>query len=264
MRRSHVRSVAVPFAALAIVALLATAEAAHAARYSDRDEPTFRNAGTFVVSATNGGGLGSLALEDPSSGAASTALTPFLYFGHDSADQTGSGTVTDPTISQSASHFAFAPGADYFVIDGVSLGGEFAYANSDVSSTASSTLGPLTNSTTVDTSTSSFGFAPRVGFDFSFSQSVSLWIRGGFGYVHSSTTTAGSTQSSAASRFGVGLDAQILWHAHPNFFIGVGPGVSRDLSASTTVDDGNGTTTTKDAAKVTRWRVLTFTIGGVL
>lgn len=258
MDRSWIRTAVV--GTVAVVAVTASRDA-HAARYAAPDESLFRSQGTFVIDATSGGGLGGLGFNDGgTTGLASAALTPFLYYGHDGGDASSG----NPSTTKSTSLFVFSPAFDYFIIDGVSLGGELTFGSFDATSTTTTTVGPVSNATTIDTSGSLFGIAPRVGFDFAFNQSFSIWVRAGFGYNHASSTVAGQTGSISSSSFAVGLDASLLWHPHPRFFLGVGPGVSRDLSASSSTDDGNGTTTTNDVAKQTRWRLLTFTMGGVL
>jgi opacity protein-like surface antigen len=263
MRRSHVRFAAVvPAVAFAVLVAPGSAQAAH---YTD--EPLFRSAGHFVLDATSGGGLGSLGLDGASSNAANAGLTPFLFYGHDSADlpppQNQVQGVTT-TGNQSTSVFVFAPAFDYFVIDGISVGGEVSAGSWDNTQSSTTTVAGVSNTTTIDVSGSFWGIAPRVGFDFAFNEQLSIWVRAGFGYSHGSSSTQGQSGSTSSSRFGLGLDAMLLWHVAPRFFIGVGPGVSHDMSASTSVDDGKGTTTTTDDAKVTRWRPLTFTVGGVM
>jgi hypothetical protein len=254
MDRTWIRSVVV--GGIAVVGLFASRDA-KAARYAAADESLFRSQGTFVIDATSGGGLGGLGVNDSAVGIGEVGLTPFLYYGHDGGDATGS----NPSTATATTTFMVSPAFDYFVIDGVSIGGEVTFGTFDVSQTT--TTGQ--SSTTTDVLSGTFvGIAPRVGFDFAFNQSFSIWVRAGFGYNHVSSSVPNQSGSSSNSNFAIGMDAQLLWHPHPRFFVGIGPGISRDLSASQSNDNGNGTTVSTDEAKQTRWRLLTFTMGGVL
>jgi hypothetical protein len=234
---------------LASATLALTASSSAAPRHvDDGSAVAFRDQGTLAISVTNGGSLGSIV--------GSAQPTTFLFWGHTSGDSDDTVRTDNLGISHShsTSEFLLNPGFDYFVIDGLSVGGEVLYDHRSTSN--SDTVRGTT--TTTDTAVTNLGIAPRVGYDIALTEGLSLWIRGGIGYTHESA----SQQNATASRWAIGVDAQLLWHIHPHFFAGIGPGVSRELSSSQSADLGNGTTQTSDQPKNTHWRFLTFTLGG--
>lgn len=113
------------------------------------------------------------------------------------------------------------PAADYFVMQSISLGGfiGFDYAK------------------TGDNHSSRVGIGPRIGYDLSLSDLVSVWPKVGFSYSSTSTTislptgqpgvTAGATSSSSASS--LNLFVPLMFHPAPHFFAGFGPFLDTDL-----------------------------------
>jgi len=81
--------------------------------------------------------------------------------------------------------FAF----DFFVIDGLNVGGSIAYANLDIDV---NNPGPG-----ADDDLSTFLFAPRVGYVWMFSDVIGFWLRGGFTY-HSSDDDNGFSEHAFA------------------------------------------------------------------
>lgn len=83
-----------------------------------------------------------------------------VYFGQ--GDAQGSVTLLNPVFGPYGYQFARV-GFDYFVIDGLSIGGHVGVSH--------------TNNLTV------LSFLPRVGYAFSLSDTIDFWPRGGIGYL---------------------------------------------------------------------------------
>ncbi len=128
---------------------------------------------------------------------------------------------------------------DYFVIDGLSLGGSISYMSHAPSGGASQKL---------------FMISPRVGYAYAFDSTFSLWGRGAFDYSHlsysvpainasgSSTTASASTnftQVTLEAMLGISPMKHVAFLAGPYVDIGVGgsrsmkdPVTNKDVSAS--------------------------------
>lgn len=111
---------------------------------------------------------------------------------------------------------------DYFVIDGLSVGGSIAYMSHAPSG------GP---------SLKTFLFSPRVGYAYAFDDTFSIWPRVAFIYSHQSfslqqpTATGGTTSTSASSHFtqlsleamfGISPMKHVVFLAGPLVDIGLG------------------------------------------
>jgi hypothetical protein len=121
---------------------------------------------------------------------------------------------------------ALSPGVDYFVTDHVSLG--VAASVSSSSGHSFDTIGVET-----DVSSTSFGFAPRVGFDIPLKRGlVSLWpLAGlGFGVATSNQTSAAGSNDHTRSLSWVTVSAPLLVHPTTHMFLGAGPYVMHELS----------------------------------
>lgn len=158
-----------------------------------------------------------------------------LQLTHTSVTQGGGTTTT----------FTFLPAADYFVINGLSLGG-FALAEVVGGSTV------LATSTTV-------GVGARVGYNVAFSDTFSFWPKLGLGIDHTSGGL-GETVVTAS------IYAPFLVRPAPHFFLGLGPIFTTELTNSES-DDGastpSGLTASTNAPKTTTFG-LAFTVGGWL
>jgi len=142
--------------------------------------------------------------------------------------------------------FVLQPAADYFVIQGLSIGAQLLYEH--ISENAPS--GSNGQSTNVDV----FGVGPRVGYNVTISDSFSFWPRASFAYTTLNSSAGGTTIGQNAVT--VGLFAPFLYHPAPHFFLGLGPSVSTALSASQS--QGNQS---QDAPKLTTYGIM-FTLGG--
>ncbi len=129
--------------------------------------------------------------------------------------------------SSSTTTFNLRPAADYFVIDGLSVGGFVLFQYESISPPGGGSSANLT----------SFGIGPRVGYDIPLSDQFSFWPRGGFAIesvgvsVPVALTGGGSTTSTSSTTvFALLLDAPFLFHPAEHFFLGLGPTLTLDLT----------------------------------
>jgi len=153
-----------------------------------------------------------------------------------------SNSAANGSPSTSATIYAIAPSADYFVAPNVSLGGLIGIAHGSTSTAGSSN----------DTTT--FGIMVRGGYSAQLTESLSLWARLGIGYSHTSTTSGGFDIT--LSTVPLVVEVPILWHPAPHFFIGAGPTLTTELSSSASAM-GNS----QDQSKTTDIGVTTM-LGG--
>jgi hypothetical protein len=143
--------------------------------------------------------------------------------------------------------FTLAPAADYFVIQGLSLGAQIVYAHAHTSAP-----GGAGTSTSTSTDSDLFGIAARVGYNIPITDLISFWPKAGLLF-----DTVSSTGSYSANAFDVFVYAPFLLHLAPHFFAGLGPQIQTDLTASQSVAGKSVT----DPPKQTSYGIL-FTIGG--
>lgn len=145
--------------------------------------------------------------------------------------------------SKSTTTFRIGPAADYFVVDNVSVGAQLAYAH----------LGEDTNQIRI---------SPRVGYHLALGDQLSLWPTAGIYWQtlgSKFTTTVGgnsTTTDVSSSQLGLVLDVPILFHPASNFFLGLGPRLTMDLTSTSKSGDVSA-----DGSKTTDIGVVT-TIGG--
>lgn len=143
-----------------------------------------------------------------------------------------------------------APAADYFVIQGLSIGGQIQYSHAHTS-TSSTTPGGGSSSTDADL----FGIFARVGYNIPIMDLLSWWPKVGIGFVDASLNSGGV--SGSANAFDLQIFAPLLLHLAPHFFAGLGPYLQTDLSASASSGGHSAT----DYPKQTSYGLM-FTIGG--
>jgi hypothetical protein len=141
--------------------------------------------------------------------------------------------------------FTLQPAADYFVIQGLSIGGVIRYEHGHTSSTD-----PTTNTTT-SSDYDTFGIGARIGYNIPISDLLSWWPK--VGLIFSDTSTSGAS----GNTFDVNLYAPLLLHMAPHFFVGLGPGIATDLAASASANGQSVSNPTKTTSYG-----LYFTIGG--
>jgi hypothetical protein len=142
--------------------------------------------------------------------------------------------------------FTLAPAADYFVIQGLSLGAQVVYTHTNVS--GPSAEGSTTSTTT---NTDTFGIGPRVGYNIPINDLLSFWPKLALIYTDIAMTGA------SGSTFDIQLYAPLLLHLAPHFFVGLGPKIQTDLTASANYAGTN----VPNPPKTTSYG-LYFTIGG--
>jgi hypothetical protein len=163
----------------------------------------------------------------------------------------GSGPVVGPaTIPRLA--------VDFFVIDGLSIGGSLLYWNNSAEDedTGTTTAGPgggpnPLNRDRTETDTSLFGFAPRVGYAYMFSPTFGIWPRLGFSYVNTKTESKnevidagdGSVDvtdtETKQSLFSLTLEGLLVISPFEHVAFGVGPFFEWGFSGDTETDISN-------------------------
>jgi hypothetical protein len=127
-------------------------------------------------------------------------------------------TLTIQHSTDDVSSIFFAPAADYFVIKNLSVGG---FIGIDY--------------TKVDNGHGfRFSIGPRVGYNFSFTNTVGVWPKIGFSYAHSNASLSGDASTNNNS-IAVNIFAPIMFHPVTHFFVGLGPFLDADLSGDNRV-----------------------------
>jgi hypothetical protein len=119
----------------------------------------------------------------------------------------------------------FAPAADYFVIDNLSVGGfiGFSYAKAG------------------NADGTRFSIGPRVGYNLPLTNMISLWPKIGLAYAHSSagfSTRQGDVSidtSKSNDSLALNLFVPVMFHPATHFFLGLGPYLDTDLSGDNRV-----------------------------
>jgi hypothetical protein len=136
------------------------------------------------------------------------------------------GIAVRSTKDTSTTDIWFAPSADVFVTDHLSVGGlvEIDHAWGHVESGGKKLDLPGTTSMT---------FLPRVGFYAPFSDRIGFWLRAGVGYASTqqvSFLTAGSAPTTTTFRAMVlDIDATVVYRFNETFFLKGGPEVGLTL-----------------------------------
>jgi hypothetical protein len=154
---------------------------------------------------------------------------------------------SSPNPGDTPSHWTLTlkPSMDYFVIQGLSIGGfvEWSHTGRSV---------PNQNGGGSQTSNSdTFGIGPRVGYNIPIVDAVSWWPLVSLAY-----TTTSNSDNTGDNAFTLGVYAPFLYHPVSHFFMGLGPFLSTDLSAN-----GSANGQSQPANKSTDYG-LQFTIGG--
>lgn len=130
--------------------------------------------------------------------------------------------------------------ADYFVIDGLSLGLALGFVS----------ISGHEKTDTVDQDTGSatgFLLAPRIGYAFMFNQNVGIWPRAGISYltIHGESDTGNS--SSDLNQLALPIEVPLVISPIPHVGFLIGPTLDLGLTGSDKSEDSFGgmTTTTK-------------------
>jgi hypothetical protein len=145
----------------------------------------------------------------------------------------GSSANADPTQT-----FYTVPrvGADYTIINNVTVGGELIlwFTLGGHTSTETDPNNGASNTTTQgNPGTVIFGIAPRGGYILQLNDMFSLWLRGGFSIISTSTNTSNTagnvttSNSSGAQQFAIDLDPQFVFT--PMRHVGFTAGLTADI-----------------------------------
>lgn len=183
----------------------------------------------------------------------------------DEDDGLGTGGTTEVTAKTTNVHL-FGGGAaglprlalDYFVIEGLSLGGSFVYMNRSLSGES--------DAGSVDIGSEQTLFVhPRVGYAIPFDETFSFWPRAGLAF-HSLTQTTdaiGTQPESEVSFTSTNLTLEGMFGISPmsHFAILVGPYVYFGLGGSRETDPGGGAATTEVDRNLTLYGLTTSIVG---
>ncbi len=161
-----------------------------------------------------------------------TASGPAERFGHGgqmaiSSDNALSiSNTTIDGVPGSTTSIQLEPAIDYFFIENVSIGGflEFMYVSNQGGHA------------------STFGMGPRIGYNLTLSDLISIWPKAGLSLDNTSTTgaavvsngTSATTTSSTSNTTNLALNLYVplMFHPAPHFFAGFGPFLDADLTNS--------------------------------
>jgi len=139
----------------------------------------------------------------------------------------------NPTTGPATSGYSFPRiAADYFVIDGLSVGAGLGLASS--SGTIENEAGNISVETDAD-SMSGLLFAPRVGYAFMFEDNIGIWPRAGFTYVGVGTDEADGDEISARL-FAFTLEVPFVFVPVPHVAFTAAPALDLGISGSTEED----------------------------
>lgn len=149
--------------------------------------------------------------------------------------------------SVSGMSFTLAPTIDYFVAEGISVGGFIGFGYSKA--------GEDPNTVKVTT----LGIGPRVGYNLWLTPgSLSLWPNVWFGYFNASANVGGNDAGSL-NKMALGVNVPLLIHPAKHFHFGVGPFFRMDVSSKEKPPSGDSV----DGAKTTAFGLMAE-IGGWL
>lgn len=123
---------------------------------------------------------------------------------------------------------------DYFVIDGLSVGGSIAYAKAggeykQEKGPPNTVLAPSSDTPEVRM----FAFSPRVGYAYMFSDIIGIWPRGGFTYAQLTTEEqVGDREEETSKVFSLDIEAMLVIVPKQHFAFVVGPVIDFGLTGS--------------------------------
>jgi hypothetical protein len=204
----------------------------------------FGGAGQLVVSDDQPIGGGVVATSELGPLPPSSTSTVSFEYGTFS-DNGGSGTA-----------FGLSPAVDYFVINGLSIGGQGLVA----------VLNPAHGNSGSGETVTEFGIAPRVGYNLPITDMISFWPKVYFGYLTASASNSnnGVSGSGGSNAAAIGIFAPFIFEPARHFILGIGPNFSTQLSnnqtsSATVMGVTRNTTTAEPKATVFG---LQATIGG--
>jgi hypothetical protein len=145
------------------------------------------------------------------------------------------------TAPNSTTSAVLAPAGDFFVTQGLSLGGQVLFGHTEIRG--------------FQGSANTFGIGPRVGYNIALGDTFSVWPKVFFQFQTLSFSNNGGSQNSTS----IGAFVPFLAHPAPHFFLGLGPNVETELSNSVSVGSGPSV----DGVKTTTYGIM-FVVGGWL
>jgi hypothetical protein len=142
-------------------------------------------------------------------------------------------TTTTPGVlggedtSSSSTSVYLRPAVDLFVARNFSIGGQLTMGATSYDA----------GSVTSGGSSATFGVMPRLGFNIPLGSKVSIWLRGAAGYLFTSYSFDGSSDSTSGYVFEVQGFAPLLVHPVPHFFIGIGPSLFAQIVSKVEDED---------------------------
>jgi hypothetical protein len=149
-------------------------------------------------------------------------------------------TISNTTVNGvpgSTTTVQLEPAVDFFIIDNLSIGGfvEFMYVS------------------TQGGHASTFGIGPRVGYNFTLSDLISVWPKAGLS-IDTTNSTGNSVANGGAAlettsastnttNLALNLYVPLMFHPAPHFFAGFGPFLDADLTNSARVVTWGGEVT---------------------
>ncbi|WP_394846693.1 outer membrane beta-barrel protein [Pendulispora brunnea] len=134
--------------------------------------------------------------------------------------------------------FWFAPAADYFIIDRLSVGGLLEIASTSRTDKTKTTNGGNTVENETDRpTTTAFTFLPRVGYMFPITSRFAVWPRGGIGYATRQNVVGGGKESFSSLIFSA--DVPVIFRINETFFVSAAPELTFSLGGEHTLDVNN-------------------------
>jgi hypothetical protein len=144
---------------------------------------------------------------------------------------------------------------DYFVIDGLTVGGSLGYYTSSGTTKSGGVSSDLPN-------TSGFAFAPRVGYALMFTDMIGFWPRGGLTYWQGKSETVGTNKTTTTiSGFDVNIEVPFVISPTPHFAFTVGPLLDLGLSGSYKQESGGQTLSPEPSIKHTNIGLVAGILG---
>lgn len=215
-------------------------------------QTTFGGAGQLAIDAQGGVQLYSYPWGVPGADLNDYGMTPFVGWSFRKVSEPN--INNGPHNDSKTSVFYLNPGADYFVIDHLSIGGEVLFAITGTSVTRHVPNGA--DRTDDGPGGTHFGFMPRIGYDIPIGSMFSIWPRGGIGWRHASFSGGGIADFSLSAWFFY-ADVPFMFHFAEHFFAGIGPGFTVTLASSV-----SGSNRSQDWNGYTDIRLLSTVLGG--
>jgi hypothetical protein len=123
-------------------------------------------------------------------------------------------------------------GFDYFIIDGLSLGGSLMFSTTSAEQEVEDADGDQRES---EVTYNSFAIAPRIGYALMFNDTIGIWPRGGPTFIGGSIEDDDEDETSI-SMFALSVEAPLVITPVPHAAFLVGPSLDFAFSGTQTVD----------------------------